>query len=264
MKKLLTALLVLTSTTLSACQKIKSDNVMFSLNTAEEQLIEINAQTLEYMIKNEFNLNVLCYTQYCSYCEKALDSAYEEQNRIDCLIYKIEMNQANTEYLINNLPDIFDAKNIYPSMYLFKEGKLSYTIDYNKLQNYKSLHRVLYPQLYSSKMIMMYSEDRFGYALNEATTALVYTYDSSRADSNGELVKKIIDVSTKESDYYTVLIDKNVAETGLISKFYNYTGFNDDGSFDYLSIIEHGQIKTTVRYLSDDGSQVDNLLKSIL
>lgn len=264
MKKLLITAVLLTASTLTACQKMKSENVMYSLTTNEEDLVQIDAKTLEYMIKNEFNLNVLMYTENCSYCERALESAKEEQNRLKCLIYKIEMDQSIISYLSDVLPSFFTKDEVYPSMWLFKEGKISYKIDYNNLQHYKSLNRVLYPQLYTSKMIVLVDPERFEYALNDATTALLYTYDSSKVENNAELVKKVFNVSTKPSDYFTVFIDKNSAKSGLISKFYDYCGLTDDGEFDYLMTIEKGQRKTTVRYLSADGNQIDNLLESIL
>ena len=263
MKKIVSLLFVISSICFSSCQKVKSDTAIFSMSTHRGELQVLTAQQAGYMIKNEFNFNLLLYTEGCSYCEKALESAYEVQIRYDYAIYKLEMNAAAYSYFLTTFPSLFKQDDIYPALYLFSEGKISYKIDYETLQNYKSLARVMVPQLYSSRILCFQDCDAFEYYFNEATNALVYAYDSSRDDNNGQLTQKIINYGGKPSDYFTIFFDKNTANSTLISKFYQYTGLSNESTFDYLLLLENGQIKTTVRYLSADGNQIDNLLDSI-
>lgn len=264
MKKLFVPFLLIGCVSLVSCEKAKSKTAIFSMITSQEELLEVDAKTVEFMINNKYNFNLLMYTQSCSYCEKALESAQLEQNRYNLAIYALEMNQASIAYLTENLPSLFSKDDIYPAMYLFADGKISYKIDYNNLTSQKSLHRVLYPELRLSTLVTFTGEQGFMYALNENTTALVYTYDSSSKNDIGSLTKKVIETGLRSDVYYTVFFDKFAVKSPLISDFYQYTGFTEDSAFDYLFIVEDGQIKTTVRYLSADGNQIDSFLNSIL
>ena len=266
MKKLFIAIALLTSTCLTACQKMKSETAInsFMSTNSDEQLNQLDATAVEYMINNNFNFNLLLYTESCSVCEKALESVKEEQSRTHLLIFKIEMDAVTIKYLTDALPSLFKTDDIYPAMYLFSEGKISYTIPYNKLTDYKTLHRVLYPQVRETKNHILTNDLYFDYLFNEATTALVYTYDSSMTIKGDEIGCKAFDTVNKSHDYFGVFIDKNSAKTALISKFYTYFDFTEDEQFDYLFTIKNGQIKTTVRYLSSDGNEINNLLNSIL
>ena len=264
MKKLLFTTLLISAITLSGCQKAKSETAIISLMSKAEDLHYVSAKTVEYMIKNDFNFNLLLYTENCSYCEMALESAREEQSRANIRIYALEMNKTSIDYLCDSLPSLFTRDDAYPEMRLFSEGKISYKIDYSPLQNYKSLHRVLFPQVYPSKLWAIYEEESFNSLLHEGTTALIYTYDSNSESNVKELTKKVIDYGYRSNDYFTIFIDKNAVKTGLISRFYQYTGFSDDGQFDYLFVLQNGQRKNIVRYLSADVNQIDYLLNSIL
>ena len=266
MEKLALTLALLASTCLSACQKVKSETAIYSFKTAnsDEKVNQVDAVTVEYMINNDFYFNLLLYTEGCSYCEKAQESAQEEQSRTHIFIYKIEMDSTTTKYLCDSFPSLFSKDDIYPAMYLFDAGKISYKIPYDKLTDYKTLHRVLYPQIKETKNYILSNDEFFNYIIHEATTALIYTYDSSKSFKGDTLAMRAFDAVNHSHDYYGVLIDKNNAKTALISKFYEYFHFVEDDNFDYLFTLENGQIKTTVRYLSDDGNQINNILESIL
>lgn len=265
MKRLLTTIVLLASTCLTGCQKMKSETAIYSFMSvnSDEKVNKIDAPTVEYMVNNGFNFNLLLYTESCSYCEKALESVQEEQSRTNILIYKIEMDAVTIKYLSDALPTLFSIEDAYPAMYLFSEGKISYKIPYDKLTDYKTLHRVFYPQIKETKNYVLSDESFFDYLINDATTALVYTYDSSIQKDDNDLASRAFDAVNKSSDYYGVFIDKNVAKTALISKFYHYFNFAEDDKFDYLFTIQNGQIKTIVRYLVDDGNQIDSLFLSI-
>ena len=266
MKKVALTLALLASTCLSACQKVKSETAIYSFQTAnsDEKVNQVDASTVEYMINNGFCFNLLLYTQGCSYCEKAQESVQEEQSRTHIFFYKIEMDAATIKYLCDSFPALFKIDDAYPALYLFDDGEISYNIQYDKLIDYKTLHRNLYPQIKETKNFILSNDEYFDYVLNEATTALVYTYDSSKPVKGDDLGEKVFNAVINAHDSYGVFIDKNNAKTALISKFYDYFDFTEDDNFDYLFSLEHGQIKTTVRYLTDDGNQIDSLLLSLL
>ena len=264
MKKFANVLLLVAGVSLTSCQKMKSENAFFTLMSEEEHLQQIDAKEVEHLIQNEFSFCLLMYTENCSYCEKALESSEAIQNMIGCCVYTVEMDQPTISYLSSSMPSLFCVNDTYPMMYLINEGKISYKIDYEPLKNYKSLQRVLYPQIYPSDIFQIQGEQSFNRLLHEGTIALVCTYDSSTHNNISSLVKKVYDYGHRSEDYWAIFIDKNTLNTGLISSFCDLYSIELDETFDYLFTVNKGERKTTVRYLSDDGNQVDQLLNTIL
>ena len=256
MKRLLalTSLLLLTS-----CSSIKSENAIRVFNNYEEEPIEISAQTVEYMIKEKYSFPLLMYTESCSTCVKAKETINKLVKSTHTAIYKIEMFYAVEQYLSIMLPDYFSISDYYPKFYLFNEGNVSYNFKIDDLVNYTSLSRIYKSNTINTKISTLSSINEYQDYKSKHKEYLLYIYSSNQLDEQDVYINYLYTEASK-SNKNTLIIDQFSAKTDLISYISEEFNLADD-ELSILSIIENGQIKTTLNYRNQSGDDINNLIQ---
>ena len=147
MNRKLFTLLILPVVSLTSCSKLKSETAIHSLMSKQHEVIELSAIEMMNMVKEGFGMTVLFYTEQCSYCEDAKTAIKTMAEKYNYAMFEVEINKQSEDYLREH----FTVANIgeygYPTLRLFDEGKLNYTIMGTDMLQYKSLRRQLIPQL---------------------------------------------------------------------------------------------------------------------
>ena len=193
-------------------------------------------------------------TESCSYCDKARENADKAVKETGIEIYQIEIFYASQMELISKYPTLFKEGDQYPKMYFFNEGKLSYDGSYDSLTNYSAFKRMIKSQCIDTNIFTLTTLDGYSEYKNKKQNYLIFTYDS-KSEIGKEIYSNYLYSAASKSSKNTLIIDKNTANSDLISEINN----EFENSFFTISIIENGQIKTTLNYSSQSGNEIKNL-----
>lgn len=258
-KKLIT--LILSSISLLACSNIKNDGAIYNLKVANDLPVELEASSVDYLLDNHFSFTLLCYTSDCLTCIEAKNNIDQYIKESHSLIYEIEMNVRARNYLIEEQSSLFSQSSTYPVLFIINEGILNYTIRATDLTNYTSLTRKINNNLYDTTATYINDLESYQTYIRKNQNYLLFTYDSSSLTANS-VFEKYIYPRLNNSNKNICIIDKNTANSPLITLISDNYQLSIESEFDILSIIENGQIKTTVDYLSCGGEDITILLDS--
>ena len=257
MKKRIGLIFLSASIVLCGCHSIKNDNAIKVIKNLDHEPISINAETVEYLIKQKYSFHLLAYTEACSYCDKAKTNIEKLSKEVDYVIYQIEIYDASKEYLVNNLPDIFNSSDVYPSLYIFNGGNTSYKSDYSDLITYSKVKKMIKAYSVDTNIATFNTLDSYKTYKKQFNDYLLFTFDSGSSDENITYSKYLYSRAS-ESKKNTLIIDKNTAKPDLLKEIYEY--FETDECF--LSIVENGQIKTTLEYENQSDLEINKLINS--
>ena len=257
MQNRLITLLSCFSFLLSGCSSFKNENAIHSIMNTEGSVIELKAENLEYMINQQYSFSVLLYTDKCSYCTKAKENLTKLSESSGYAFYQIEMYSASINYLSEKLPTYFSSEDVYPFMYIFNQGNISYKTSVEDLTNMTNLKKMTRSYLIDTSIMNLTSLEYYNVYKKDHSSYLLFAFDSSQKDEK-DIYAKYIYSRAIQKDKNVLIIDKMTAKSDLISEI------NKEYSegFDILSIYSFGQIKTTLRYASESGSNIDNFIAS--
>lgn len=147
MNKKLTLLLIFPVISLNGCSKLKGETAIHSLMSKNHEVIELSALEMMNMVNEGFGMTVLFYTEQCSYCEEAKTAIKTMAERYDYAMFEVEINKQSEDYLKEHFTVADIGEYGYPTVRLFDNGKLNYTIMGTDMLNYRSLRRQIIPQL---------------------------------------------------------------------------------------------------------------------
>lgn len=127
---------------LTGCNSIKNENAIYAINNYDKQVISLSAKSITNMVKEKFSFNLLIYTESCSYCNTAKENIDKVQKQINYAIYELEINEGTLDYLIEELPSVFNREQIYPCLYIIDKGEVSYIAQYNELMNSSQIKKM--------------------------------------------------------------------------------------------------------------------------
>ncbi len=239
-RKLIHTLLCVFATILSGCSSrvVKNENAHYAFSSYEHEALEINANTVKYMLDNDFSFSLFMYTEACSSCQKGKELIDEYVKKNPYQIYQIEM-ETNAVNSLEKYSDVFKGLS-YPTLMCFNQGKLTYTITSKSFKNYTGLKKVLSPQMIETDIYTLNKKENLNAFINEREYFLTFTYDSFA--SNCKEAFNYFYSKAKTGAGTTLILDKSAFDSSI------------DLTDNSLILFENGQIKTTVNYLSDDGN----------
>ncbi len=246
---------------ISGCGSIKNEKAIYSTMSYEKEVIELKAESIEHMINNKYSFALLMYTEQCSYCEKAKENIDKATKELGFTLYQIEMYTASINYLCEKLPDYYKTNDNYPFMYIIKDGAISYKSSTKDVSDYSNMKRML--KSYSSKtnIITLAKDESYVNFKKENKSFILFTYDSSSKQENNLYSKSLLSAAIN-SNKNVLIIDKNTAKRPLFDLICSDYSISDGQSFDILSAVIDGQIKTTLRYTSESGSNITDFIDS--
>ncbi len=257
MQKRLITLLTTLSFTITGCGSIKNEKAIHSIMNDESDVIEVKAETVEYMFKEKYSFSILMYSNNCSYCEKAVGNLKSIKDELNYSLYQIEMYTASIEYHSDKLPNYYNVNDSCPFLYVIKEGEVSYKSKIEDLTNYTNLKKMIKTYSIDSNITTLTGLGSYQKYVKNHEEFLLYTYDSSLLDEKdiyfSYLYSKAINANKN-----LLIVDKKTAKSELIAKINEEYG---DG-FDILSLYSQGKIKTTLRYYSASGSEIESFIVS--
>ena len=256
MKRKIFALL-LTTIALTGCKSIKNESAYKAINNYEHQVIEINAQSLKYMIEQKMSFPVLLYTEQCSFCERAKNNVSKLSKELNYAFYQIEIYSQNKQYLVNELPSYFKMDDTYPSLCILNSGNISYKSKAVDVINYSPFKRIINAYHLESKITTLTNFESFKDYRNEKEDFLLFSYDSHSSEDKMIYSNLIYPLASK-SNKNTLIIDERTVN----SAFFDEIDDSYNSNFSSLTVYENGQIKTTLDYAVQDGQAVKELIFS--
>lgn len=257
MKKGLFSLLFCLIPLVAGCSSVKNENAIHTMMNDEIDVINLKADSVEYMINHKFSFVLLLYTSSCSYCSSAKDNLNKLKKEYNYALYQIEMFSASIEYLSEKLPSYFKMDDSYPFIYIINKGNISYKSNVNDLTNYAKMKKMINSYSRESSVYNFTTINSFDAFVKKNNRFLLFTYDSSLKEISYDYDRYTLDKAI-ELKKNVVFVDKFTAKSELsveISNYYN-------SSFMSLTVIELGQKKTTLDYNIASGSEVKNFIDS--
>ena len=261
MRKGLLSLLICSSVLFSGCKSVKNENAIHSIMSYEKEVVELKAESVSHMIDERYSFILLMYTEACSSCTKAKDNLSKVSKDLGFATFQIEMYDASIKYLSEHHPQLFNVDDSYPFLYVFDEGSVPYKSKYDDLNNSTNLKKLIKSYSNETKITNMTKLESYNEYKTNNSEYMFFTYDSSVLDEKQVYINYLYPLAMS-SNKKLLIIDKMTAKNDLISKIYKDYGLSDDDSFDLLSTTTDGQIKTTLRYSSESGSNISNFVTS--
>ena len=261
MRKGLFTLLLSSTALLSGCKSVKNENAIYSIMNYEKEVIELKAESVNLMISEKYSFVLLMYSEGCSSCIKAKENLTKVTKDLGFATFQIEMYDASIQYLSENHPNLFNANNSYPFIYVFNEGSVPYKSKLNDLKNATNMKKMIKSYSIETNITTMTQIDSYNKYKSNNSEYMLFTYDSSVSDEK-EVYRNHLYPSAATSSKKLLIIDKMTAKSELISEIYKDYGLSGEDGFDLLSTTIDGQIKTTLRYGSESGSNINNFVTS--
>lgn len=259
-KGLVTLFIFLTFLTIG-CSSIKNENAIYATYSYEKEVIEAKAQSVENMIKEKMSFSLLMYTEQCNYCQKAKENLNQVIKDFGFTFYQIEMYNSSIDYLNEKLPDYYSKNDSYPFLYIINRGEISYKSKVEDLTNISNFKKMVKSYSKQTSMTTITKIESYNDYKTKSKDYVIYCFDSSRLDGNKTFDSYIYEAASK-SKKNILIIDKMTAKSELISQIYKDYSLTENDTFDILSSSIDGQIKTTLRYLSESGSNISEFVKS--
>lgn len=258
MKRTAALLCLVSLISLSGCNNgAKNERAIISFNSYEHEVVNLDANQIEYMVNNNYSFPLLTYTEECSACIKARNTLNEVMKDIKYASYEIEMSRNTVDSLSTTLPDIFSKEDIYPALIFIKDKKISYKSPLETLTNAGSLKKLLNAYSLDTNITTLTYETSFNEYKEAKKNFLVYTFDSSSSDSLN-IYQNYIKTYCFKNDKNMLFIDKSAANMPLISEINTILEKEKLG----LIIYENTLVKSCLKCTSDIDEQtlVDYLL----
>ena len=255
MKKLI-LLTLISPLLLSSCgQETKNKNAIYAMNGYNGPK-EVTTETVLYMMKCHYAFPLLLHVDGCEHCEVAKGVVNQYASNYHKQIFTCEVNAKNNQILAEAYPLLLSGIS-YPTFYIMDTYGLHYEVSNYSLKNYANFKKEVHSQFRDSSFSYANSLSEFNSLTSNKNNYLIFTYDSSSTDYDQSYFKLFQTGKKKKKD--VIIIDEFYAESSLIS--YLFENFSLSGL--HATWFENGQIKTTIKYLEDEGGY-DNLLKTFL
>lgn len=262
-KKLLPALLSL-FVLIPGCKEIKNEKAIYSVMNEEKQVIEVKAESVEYMINQKYSFTLLMYTEQCSYCEKAKDNYSKVCNEYGFASYQIEMFAGSIEYLSSKLPAYFSTNQTYPSLYILREGQISYKSNVEDVTDYSNFKKMIKSYSIKTNISTVTTIEGCQNYTENHDSFLLFAYDSSKEEQHYLYLKYLFPAAAK-SGKYLLIIDKNTADSHFIIYIYGKLSLTPDEPFAVLQMINQDEKKTAdslLKYQSAADEEISNFITS--
>ena len=263
-KKLLT-LLTLPCLLFASCKSVKNENAIYSImNYEEKDMIELKAESVEFMIKEKYSFPLLMFTTQCTYCDKAKENLAKISDDLGIAIYKVEMFTASIDYLVEKLPDYYSVNDSYPFLYFIKEGNVSYKASADELTNLTNAKKMFKSYTINTNIYTVTEKSSYESFKNVNKEYFVFTYDSSVLDEQ-QIYSKYIFSQAFKSNKKLLIIDKKTAKSDLIAEIYQDLDLSTDDQFDilsYQSSIEGKSVQDTIKYSSETDAKIREFISS--
>ena len=261
MRKSLFTLIGVASLLFTGCSSVKNKNAIYTFNSYEKEVIELKATSVENMINENYSFSILMYTEQCSYCNKAKENLSKATSELGFATYQIEMYSTSINYLSEKLPDYYSTEDTYPFLYIINKGQVSYKSKVEDVTNLSNLKKLMKSYSINTNMTVLTKLESYIEYKNANKEYMLFTYDSSLVDEQNIYSNFLFPMAAK-SNKKLLIIDKTTAKIELISKIYEDYSVSLNDTFDILSTTIDGQIKTTLRYSSESGSNISEFVKS--
>ena len=180
MKKILFFILpILIAPSISACQDKAHSIVPIHVMSGETKGIEINGSEFAYLVESGQPFAMEFYSPYCSHCEDLRPNLEKYMDETKNLIYRFDLTKLTkeeTDNFTSKYPDILPDTYV-PALRFVKNGKLTYSVDGNKFNSYKSLRQILNQHFLSSHVNIVSSKETFEEYLKLKDSYLIYNYN---------------------------------------------------------------------------------------
>ena len=191
----------------------------------------------------------------CSTCLHAYANTSAALTRIGTSAYYYDLS-TNLNELKERVPEYFKSIST-PSLRLFKDGKLTYTVEQDKLQSESQLYNSTKEHYIKTKLVTFTSENAYNNYLSEGGE-IIYFYDSTKVDTLNLYHDKFFGSLLKNKFDKMAVLDKNLLESSLISTIsidYSISNFDD-----LLAIKMETKTPPQVFNYSEDVTSFYNLL----
>ena len=252
---LLTTILV---PTLSACQDKTHSVISINVNSQYDNYVELNYNSLKNLIDSGQDFVLESYSPTCSHCvdlKEKLDRYIEKENQVIYRMNLLSITQDEMNELENDYPDIYPNSYV-PSINLVKDGKLTYTVDPYKFDNYKTVASNIKNHSIKSNITIVNSWDSFKDYVDNQNHYIVYAYDLDNFDSIKLSKNHLISDKIIKEKINVLLI--NYQQIG--STYIDICQYFQASDQHFASIIQNNEQKKTINYLEDDGSALEYLV----
>ena len=235
MERKLLALLSFVPLHLTSCNSVKNENAIYAImNGNENDVIELNAESVEYMINEKYSFPLLMYTNQCSYCEKAKENLSTLSKKLGIAAYQIEMYTASINYLSEVFPDYYSKEDSYPFLYIIKEGEITYKSSTSDLTDAFNLKKLLKSYTIETKIYTATDVDNY-YRFKGNHEYVIFTYDSSTYELHHLYSKYLFSIAkTRANGNPILIVDKKTANRELFDAICQDLSISEDEPFDIL------------------------------
>ena len=247
---------------MSACQD--KEHSVISINNVGDAnpFVEVFPTTVSDLIKHKQDFVLEIYRPTCESCkelEPNLEKYCKKQSKV---IYRLNTSLINEEAFNSVLkepyPEIFHDDYV-PNILYISEGKLTYEVSPNKFGSYTGLKSVMNKHFTASNITMINDLNSFTTYRQKNENYICFFYNYSNEYSIKFAAEYLINADIVKNKTPVLLINKNTLgfENFNSVKFYYET---DSSSF--ACIVKNNEIKRTLDYSFDDGSELKKLIAS--
>lgn len=252
---------------LSSCSPVLSEYSIYSINNYDTKSastsVNVSASQIVNLVKSKQSFPLYIYSSTCSYCakaEKVINQYIESQG---VLIYSFEYTREGYQRLIDNCPEIFPTSITTPSLYLIKEGVLTYAFERDNMLTYSSFKSIAKAHLAQSNLSTFSTIDGMNTFFEHNDECLIFLMNEYNVDSLNIFQRIITPHVNSKNDKAFAIIDKYLFETATFSSFCEKVSLPTDSENIAMIYSKNAQTKTTT-YLLDDGSELSNWLSQYL
>lgn len=243
---------------LTGCHNIKNQDAIYSINVLDNSPIELLADNVINLIEEKYSFPLLIYTSQCGYCDSAKENINKYVNEYKIAIYQIEIYDKSLSYLNERLPNYFPMDGAYPVLFILNKGIISYKSKINDLTNYSNFKKLMNAYLLESNLIATSNLDSFKEYQKDNLDYLLFIYNSSQKEEKF-IYQKYIYPNLKIKNKNIVILDYFLLNTNFIDEIKQLFEIEND-DINLLSIVEKGEIKTTLSYLGQSDSEIQLLV----
>lgn len=221
---------------LGGCNYTQNKYSTYAIKTLEEtNMVSITGSALANLFETKQSFTLFTGDiDSCSTCLHAYTNTSAALSRIGTFAYCYDLS-TNLNELKESVPEYFSSIST-PSLRLFKDGKLTYTIEQNKLQSEAQLYNAAKEHYIKTKLVTFTTNDGYlNYLLEDGE--IIYFYDSTKLDTLELYHNKFFNALLKTKFEKAAVLDKNICNNYLISGFKMDFGISD---FDDILAIKTG------------------------
>jgi len=241
MKKIFVVSLSIVALSLSSCARAKNKNAIYVPKMSNPEITEITSDTMISMIDGKMTFPILLHLETCVSCIAAHGILENYVSSKGYNVYAHEITGATLRKLSTKYPDTFNTDMLFPQMFVFDKGQLTYTFssDLSRNSSFTSELNLLFKD---TNMINI-SNDSNHVLDNEA---LYFVFDSTETSDAAFYSAYLFDKASI-SNKKTYIIDYSTANSALINRF----SLSEENK---RLVIENG---TTISYMFNHDSAIE-------